>query len=197
MNKGFTLIEIIISLIILSVILLISSNILSSALNYQSSTNINLKKVNELNLASTIIRRDLRQAVNVPSRDFFGNLEPSTFNGDYSNKSISFNTFISDISIDTSSIKKILYFFNDNNLYRRQYYSSSPFKNDDYFESILLKNISEVNFTYMHERRWHNSWPVGDISSRKIPTLIRIDFKMNNNYYHWIIEPDIKNVYQQ
>jgi len=197
MNKGFTLIEIIISLIILSVILLISSNILSSALNYQSSTNINLKKVNELNLASTIIRRDLRQAVNVPSRDFFGNLEPSTFNGDYSNKSISFNTFISDISIDTSSIKKILYFFNDNNLYRRQYYSSSPFKNDDYFESILLKNISEVNFTYMHERRWHNSWPVGDISSRKIPTLIRIDFKMNNNDYHWIIEPDIKNVYQQ
>ena len=196
MNKGFTLIEIIISLIILSVILLISSNILSSALNYQSSTNINLKKVNELNLASTIIRRDLRQAVNVPSRDFFGNLEPSTFNGDYSNKSISFNTFISDISIDTSSIKKILYFFNDNNLYRRQYYSSSPFKNDDYFESIL-KNISEVNFTYMHERRWHNSWPVGDISSRKIPTLIRIDFKMNNNDYHWIIEPDIKNVYQQ
>lgn len=197
MNKGFTLIEIIISLIILSVILLISSNILSSALNYQSSTNINLKKVNELNLASTIIRRDLRQAVNVPSRDFFGNLEPSTFNGDYSNKSISFNTYISDISIDTSSIKKILYFFNDNNLYRRQYYSSSPFKNDDYFESILLKNISEVNFTYMHERRWHNSWPVGDISSRKIPTLIRIDFKMNNNDYHWIIEPDIKNVYQQ
>lgn len=197
MNKGFTLIEIIISLIILSVILLISSNILSSALNYQSSTNINLKKVNELNLASTIIRRDLRQAVNVPSRDFFGNLEPSTFNGDYSNKSISFNTFISDISIDTSSIKKILYFFNDNNLYRRQYYSSSPFKNDDYFESILLKNISEVNFTYMHERRWHNSWPVGDISSRKIPTLIRIDFKINNNDYHWIIEPDIKNVYQQ
>lgn len=197
MNKGFTLIEIIISLIILSVILLISSNILSSALNYQSSTNLKLKKVNELNLASTIIRRDLRQAVNVPSRDFFGNLEPGTFNGDYSNKSISFNTFISDISIDTSSIKKILYFFDDNNLYRRQYYSSSPFKNDDYFESILLESISEVNFTYMHERRWHNSWPVGDISSRKIPTLVRIDFKINNNDYHWIIEPDIKNVYQQ
>ena len=111
MNKGFTLIEIIISLIILSVILLISSNLLSSALNYQSTTNLKLKKVNELNLASTIIRRDLRQAVNVPSRDFFGNLEPGTFNGDYSNKSISFNTYISDISIDTSSIKKILYFF--------------------------------------------------------------------------------------
>ena len=51
------------------------------------------------------------------------------------------------ISINTSSIKNLI-FFNNNNLYRRQYYSSSPFKNDDYFESILLENISDVNFTY-------------------------------------------------
>lgn len=196
MNKGFTLIEIIISLIILSLILLISSNILASALNYQSSTNLKLKNINELNLASTILRRDLRQAVNIPSRDFFGNFEAGTFNGNYTNKSISFNTFINDISINTSSVKKVLYYFNDNNLYRRQYFSSSPFKNDDYFESILLENISDVNFTYMHERRWHNSWPIGEISSRKIPTLVRIDFKINNNDYYWIIEPDIQNVYQ-
>jgi len=196
MNKGFTLIEIIISLIILSLILLISSNILSSALNYQSSTNLKLKNINELNLASTILRRDLRQAVNIPSRDFFGNFEAGTFNGNYTNKSISFNTFINDISINTSSVKKVLYYFNDNNLYRRQYFSSSPFKNDDYFESILLENISDVNFTYMYERRWHNSWPIGEISSRKIPTLVRIDFKINNNDYYWIIEPDIQNVYQ-
>ena len=196
MNKGFTLIEIIISLIILSLILLISSNILSSALNYQSSTNLKLKNINELNLASTILRRDLRQAVNIPSRDFFGNFEAGTFNGNYINKSISFNTFINDISINTSSVKKVLYYFNDNNLYRRQYFSSSPFKNDDYFESILLENISDVNFTYMYERRWHNSWPIGEISSRKIPTLVRIDFKINNNDYYWIIEPDIQNVYQ-
>ena len=69
MNKGFTLIEIIISLIILSMILI--QNILSPALNYQSSTNLKLKKVNELNLASTIIRRDLRRQ-QCASRDFLG-----------------------------------------------------------------------------------------------------------------------------
>ena len=39
MNKGFTLIEIIISLIILSIILLISSNLLKSSINYQEATN--------------------------------------------------------------------------------------------------------------------------------------------------------------
>ena len=43
----------------------------------------------------------------------------------------------------------------------------------------------------MHERRWHNSWPVGEISAEK-SNVSKIDFKMNNNDYHWIIEPDIK-----
>ncbi|EJP72543.1 MAG: prepilin-type N- cleavage/methylation domain protein [SAR86 cluster bacterium SAR86B] len=197
MNKGFTLIEIIISLIILSIILLISSNLLKSSINYQEATNLKLKKINELNLASTIIRRDLRQAVNVPSRDFFGNKEKGTFNGDYANKSVSFNSYINDISINTSPIKKILYFSDDNTLYRRQYFSSSPYKTDDYFESALISNVSDVTFTYMHERRWHNSWPVGEITSRKIPSLVRVDFKINNNDYYWLIEPDINNVYQQ
>ena len=197
MNKGFTLIEIIISLIILSLILLISSNILSSALNYQSSTNLKLKNINELNLASTILRRDLRQAVNIPSRDFFGNFEAGTFNGNYTNKSISFNTFINDISINTSSVKKVLYYFNDNNLYRRQYYASNPYLIDDYFESILIKDITSLKFSFMHEKRWYNTWPVEEITSKKIPTLVRIDFKKNNNEYFWIIEPNIKYVYQQ
>ena len=85
----------------------------------------------------------------------------------------------------------------DNNLYRRQYYTSNPYLPDDYFESVLIKDIKNLNFTYMHDRRWHNSWPVGEITSRKIPTLIRVDFEINNFDYQWIIEPNISNVYQQ
>ena len=49
----------------------------------------------------------------------------------------------------------------------------------------------------MHEKRWYNTWPVEEITSKKIPTLVRIDFKKNNNEYFWIIEPNIKYVYQQ
>lgn len=197
MNKGFTLIEILISLLILSIILLISSNILSTSLISQDISNKKLEEIKEMTLASTILRRDLRQAVNVPSRDFFGSFEEGTFIANYNNKSISFNTFINDISIDSSPVKKVLYYFDENILYRRQYFASNPYLVDDYFQSKLIKNISDVNFSFMYERRWHNSWPVGEISSKKIPTLIRVDFKKNNHEYHWIIEPNIKYAYQQ
>ena len=71
-NKGFTIIEVLISLVILSMIAIVSSNILKSSLDTEqetSSTQLN----QELNLASTIFRRDLRQIVNVNSKDFYGN----------------------------------------------------------------------------------------------------------------------------
>ena len=72
-NKGFTIIEVLISLVILSMIAIVSSNILKSSLNTEQETSLQLNSIKELNLASTIIRRDLRQIVNVNSKDFYGN----------------------------------------------------------------------------------------------------------------------------
>lgn len=197
MNKGFTLIEILISFIILSIILLISSNILNTSLISKDISYDKLQNIKEMKLASTIIRRDLRQAVNVIGRDFFGNFDKGTFIANYSNNSIIFNSFINDISLDSSPVKKIMYYSDDKNLYRRQYYASNPYLIDDYFESILIKDITSLKFSFMHEKRWYNTWPVEEITSKKIPTLVRIDFKKNNNEYFWIIEPNIKYVYQQ
>ena len=66
MNKGFTLVEVLVSLVILSLIGLICSQILSSALESEEISTKKLNEVKELSLSSSIIRRDLRQAVNVP-----------------------------------------------------------------------------------------------------------------------------------
>ena len=72
-RKGFTIIEVLVSLIILSIIAIISSNILQSSLDTERDTTRQLNSIKELNLSSSIIRRDIRQIVNIPSRDFFGN----------------------------------------------------------------------------------------------------------------------------
>ena len=59
-NKGFTILEVLISLVILSMIAIVSSNILKSSLETEQETSLQLNSIKELNLASTIIRRDLR-----------------------------------------------------------------------------------------------------------------------------------------
>ena len=87
-NKGFTIIEILISLVILSMIAIVSSNILKSSLNTEQETSLQLNSIKELNLASTIFRRDLRQIVNVNSKDFYGNNLSGTLISQVNSKSL-------------------------------------------------------------------------------------------------------------
>ena len=79
MNRGFTIIEVLISLVILSIITLITSNILKSSLDTQYQTSSHLNKIKDINLSSSKIRRDLRQIVNITSRDFYGNNMTGSF----------------------------------------------------------------------------------------------------------------------
>ena len=73
MRKGFTLIEVLVSLVILSIIAIISSNILQSSLETERVASKRLNDVKNINFSSIIIKRDIRQIINVPLRDFYGN----------------------------------------------------------------------------------------------------------------------------
>ena len=108
MKKGFTLIEILVSLVILSMIAVISSNILQSSIEIERTSSERLKVSRSLNLSSIILKRDIRQIINVPLRDNFGNPMNLTFLGSNLDKKISFNTQIK--SISNKNKKK--FFFN-------------------------------------------------------------------------------------
>ena len=190
-SKGFTIVEVLVSLIILSIIAVISSNILQSSLDTERDTTRHLNSIKELNLSSSIIRRDLRQIVNIPSRDFFGNNLYGTLIGSMDSQSISFSTRIKSLSNEVSPIKKVQYILEKDILVRRQYFSSNPYDQSAYNESQLLIDISELRFSFMYENKWHNSWPINLITSKKIPTIVRLDFTTNGKDYHWMIEPNI------
>ena len=55
----------------------------------------------------------------------------------------------------------------------------------------MLENLEELNFTFMYENKWHSSWPISSITARKIPTLIKLEFLINNRVYSWLVEPNI------
>ena len=191
-SKGFTIVEVLVSLIILSIIAVISSNILQSSLDTERDTTRHLNSIKELNLSSSIIRRDLRQIVNIPSRDFFGNNLYGTLIGSMDSQSISFSTRIKSLSNEVSPIKKVQYILERDILVRRQYFSSNPYDQSAHTESKLLIDISELRFSFMYENKWHNSWPINLVTSKKIPTIVRLDFTTNGKEYHWMIEPNIR-----
>jgi len=190
-RKGFTIIEVLVSLIILSIIAVISSNILQSSLDTERNTTKHLNSIKELHLSSSILRRDIRQIVNIPSRDFFGNTIYGTFISNENSESIMFNTRVKSLSNEVSPIKRVEYILEKDVLFRRQYYSSNPYDQNDYVESVMLESLEDLNFTFMHENKWHSFWPVSPITARKIPTLIKLEFLINNRVYSWLVEPNI------
>jgi len=190
-NKGFTIIEVLVSLVILSMIAIVSSNILKSSLETEQETSLQLDSIKELNLASTIVRRDFRQIVNVSLKDYYGNNLYGTLISKVNSKSVIFNSNIKSISNEVSPIKRINYELTDNKLIRKQFFSSNPYSQDDFIQMELIKDIENLQFFFLYENSWHESWPISLITSKKIPTLIKIEFSKKNKEYSWIIDPNL------
>ena len=77
MKKGFTLIEVLISLVILSIIAIVSTNFLQSSIDLRNQSKSKVDDIKVFNLGVSTIRRDLMSTVNLPMRDNFGNQLPN------------------------------------------------------------------------------------------------------------------------
>tara|TARA_B100000965_G_scaffold406259_1_gene444233 strand:+ start:13609 stop:14211 length:603 start_codon:yes stop_codon:yes gene_type:complete len=195
-SKGFTLIEVLVSIVILSIIAVVSTNFLQSSVEARDESSKKLQNIKELNIASSILRRDIRQIINVPMRDYFGNNLKGNFIADTASDSLVFTTLVN-ASYSTSRIRRVEYLYQNNALIRKQYYADNPYSYDEFFETTLLEDISEIEFSYLGTSKWYASWPIDLITQRKIPELIKITFTRNNLEYEWIINPNIDYVYKK
>ena len=195
-SKGFTLIEVLVSIVILSIIAVVSTNFLQSSVEARDESSKKLQNIKELNIASSILRRDIRQIINVPIRDYFGNNLKGNFIADTASDSLVFTTLVN-ASYSTSRIRRVEYLYQNNALIRKQYYADNPYSYDEFFETTLLEDISEIEFSYLGTSKWYASWPIDLITQRKIPELIKITFTRNNLEYEWIINPNIDYVYKK
>ena len=190
-NKGFTIIEVLVTLIILSMIAIITSNILQSSLESEKESTQRLNSIKELNLASSILRRDIRQIANVSIKDFYGNRMYGTFISELNSNNLMFTTKVKSFSNEVSPCKRVQYVVEDKNFVRKQYYSTNPYNEDEYTKSIIINDIDKLQLSFLNENKWHQSWPVSPITSKKIPTLIKIEFSLDDKDYNWIINPNI------
>jgi type II secretion system protein J len=195
-NKGFTLIEVLVSIVILSIIAVVSTNFLQSSVDAREESSNKLQDLKEFNIASSIVRRDMRQILNVPIRDFFGNNLKGNFVADRASNSLIFTTLVNS-SFSTSKVRRVEYLLIDDSLIRRQYFADNPYSYEEFFETNLLDDINDIEFSYLNNSKWYSEWPIDILTKRKIPNLIRITFTKNNLDYEWIINPNIDYVYKK
>ena len=195
MKKGFTLIEVLISLVILSIIAIVSTNFLQSSIDLRNQSKSKVDDIKVFNLGVSTIRRDLMSTVNLPMRDNFGNQLPN-FIGSNTDKKITFLGFINRIDSSRSSISRIEYLFDDTKFIRRVYFTADPYDYDDHIDSVIFDNIDDVEISFLSDNRWFTEWPAGQTASYKIPNLVKIEINDNDRDFEIIINPNIDYVYR-
>jgi prepilin-type N-terminal cleavage/methylation domain len=196
MKKGFTLIEVLISLVILSIIAIVSTNFLQSSIDLRNQSKSKVDDIKVFNLGVSTIRRDLMSVVNLPMRDNFGNQLPN-FIGSNADKKITFLGFINRIDSSRSSISRIEYLFYDTKFIRRVYFTADPYDYDDYIDSVIFNNIEDVEISFLIDNRWFTEWPAGQTAAYMIPKLVKIEINDKDRDFEIIINPNIDYVYRQ
>lgn len=195
MKKGFTLIEVLISLAILSIIAIVSTNFLQSSIDLRNQSKSKVDDIKVFNLGVSTIRRDLMSTVNLPMRDNFGNQLPN-FIGSNTDKKITFLGFINRIDSSRSSISRIEYLFDDTKFIRRVYFTADPYDYDDHIDSVIFDNIDDVEISFLSDNRWFTEWPAGQTAAFKIPKLVKIEINDKDRDFEIIINPNIDYVYR-
>ena len=195
MKKGFTLIEVLISLVILSIIAIVSTNFLQSSIDLRNQSKSKVDDIKVFNLGVSTIRRDLMSTVNLPMRDNFGNQLPN-FIGSNTDKKITFLGFINRIDSSRSSISRIEYLFDDTKFIRRVYFTADPYDYDDHIDSVIFDNIDDVEISFLSDNRWFTEWPAGQTAAHKIPKLVKIEINDKDRDFEIIINPNIDYVYR-
>ncbi len=159
-SKGFTLIEVLISLVIFSIILTITSIFLTSSIDTLGISQSKSQKIKDIGAASILFRGDVRQSANLPIRNF--EFFDQTFSTMYSQVNSNKLSFVSlNKSSDGYTTNYIEYEFIDNNLVRRQFFVANPADINQQQSIELLKNVSQGEFefytsngAYQRSARW-------------------------------------------
>ena len=196
-NQGFTLIEVLISIVILSLIAVITSNFLKSSIQSRDFVSVKSKKIYEFNLLTSTLNEDLINAVNIPLTNFRGDMEKATFIGGANTDSFSFITKAITQDISSKDLVRVEYVLENQSLVRRQYYAASPANPLEYMETMLYEDVGNLQLEFAGKTQWYYAWPQGPITQRQIPNLIKVSItNKQNESFVWVVNPSINTIYE-
>jgi general secretion pathway protein J len=119
-SRGFTLVEVLVALAITAFVATIAYTSLSTALAGIESTRDVSERSYEVNRALMVLNRDLRQLVDRPVRDEFGELEPALLGGELARFPLAFTRagWHNPGGLPRSQLQRVAYRVEDETLWR-------------------------------------------------------------------------------
>lgn len=183
-QKGFTLIEILIALLIFAIVAVMATVGLSAVLKARERSNIQMQNMQQMQLALLVMQQDISQTVARPIIDNTGNQLPAFLERAHY---IEFTRagYINPLMIlNRSTLQRVAYIFTNHQLIRRTWPVLDRAPETQPSDRVLLNNLQNVNFAFLtSNKQFSQIWPAattnGQNTNTQLPNGIKIDFYFN------------------
>ncbi len=184
-QRGFTLLEMLVAIAIFALVAIMAHTGLRSVLNNRLHVEQQADRLQQLQLAITLIGRDLVQAVPRPIRDEFGDRQPALQGGGSFGEGrleLTHAGWRNPAGQPRSELQRVAYRLGEEGLERWSWQVLDRAQDSEPYRALLLDGVDELSFRFMDEQRqWHDHWPVealeGDLARlpRAIEVILQLD----------------------
>ena len=180
-EKGFTLIEILVSIFLASLIVVLVFSGLSTSLSMNEKTLNRSNLLSQITLTDKTIKRDLLHALDRKARDERGDeLDSPLFGETLLNEGIflafSIHTPIKDTS--QGALKWVEYSKEGSQIIRSEYSYADKVLDSLKHTSILLESVDSLDLKFFNQGSFTEVWPPQDtVEFSELPQMIEISFK--------------------
>jgi general secretion pathway protein J len=176
-NTGFTLIEIMLALFIFAIVALIATSALHNILSSRQQLALHSARLNQLQIAVSLLQQDLSQFINRPIYDNIGTTEPALI-GQFQRIDFTRGGFINPLhSEERSNLQRVAYYVKDNNLIRVSWLHIDQTAQDSPKDKIILTQVSNIEFGYLdNSNGFRQNWFMSANNSKqdKPPRAIEV-----------------------
>ena len=189
-ERGFTLLEMVVTIAIFALIYVWVATYLSDALKAREQLNISASALEQEQRAVTYLTLDFEQLIARPVRDPYGDPQPAIIGRD---DYVEFTRlgWSNPFGLrQRSQMQRVIYTLEDGKLYRRYWPVLDTNVASQYQQDVLLDDVKTFTVRYLDKSQkgewsWQERWPDPDLAAepvwqQRLPKSIEINIEMEN-----------------
>lgn len=182
--SGFTLIEVLVAIAIMSVMSVMAYSALDQVMNAREKTDQHAKNLADLQMTFSIVQKDLEQVVNRRTRDQLGSIKPALSSLPDSNLKLALvanNRSSLQTNQFGSRLQYVEYFVEDNKLQRTHWNILDRAHNSEAKASTLLENIDSIDVRFFSNGKTAEFWPLPAVDQFiDLPTAVELTIRLQD-----------------
>jgi general secretion pathway protein J len=161
-QRGFTLLELLIAITIFAILATFAYSGLKVVLDTENQTSQYSQRMSQLQLAFSLIKRDIEQAVDRPIRDEQGDEQSALVSGGLLGRLLELTRdgYANPMKLPRSNLQRVGYQVDEETLYRLTWRILDRAQDSEPHRYELIDNIDELELVYFDkELKKHNQWP--------------------------------------